>query len=41
MTMALMCLMAASGNAQVYGGDTWVQLPTRDLYDSQTMSMAM
>jgi len=41
MTMALMCLMAASGDAQVYGGDTWVQLPTRDLYDSQTMSMAL
>lgn len=39
--MALMCLMAASSNAQVYGGDTWVQLPTRDLYDSQTMNMAL
>ena len=39
--MALMCQMAASSNAQVYGGDTWVQLPTRDLYDSQTMSMAL
>ena len=39
--MAVMCLMAASSNAQVYGGDTWVQLPTRDLYDSQTMNMAL
>ena len=41
MTIALMCQMAASSNAQVYGGDTWVQFPTRDLYDSQTMSMAL
>ena len=39
--MAVMCLMAASSHAQVYGGDTWVQFPTRDLYDSQTMSMAL
>lgn len=39
--MALMCQMAASSHAQVYGGDSWVQLPTRDLYDSQTMSMAL
>lgn len=31
MTIALMCQMAASSHAQVYGGDTWVQFPTRDL----------
>ncbi len=41
MMMALMCQMAASSHAQVYGGDTWVQFPTRDLYDSQTMNMAL
>lgn len=39
--MAVMCLMAASSFAQVYAGDTWVQYPTRDIYDSQTMSMAL
>ena len=39
--MAIMCLMATSSFAQVYGGDTWVQFPTRDLYDSQTMNMAL
>ena len=35
------CMTVMNVNAQVYGGDTWVQFPTRDLYDSQTMNMAL
>lgn len=37
----LMWLMVTSSNAQIYAGDTWMQMPTRDLYDPQIMSMAL
>lgn len=39
MTVALMCLMAMSSKAQVYPVDTWMQMPTRDLYDTGMMNM--
>lgn len=32
-------MIVTSGKAQVYGGDTWVQFPTRDLYDTGMMDM--
>ena len=39
MTLALMCLMAMSGKAQVYAGDAWMQMPTMDLYDTGMMNL--
>ena len=39
MTLALMCLMAMSGRAQVYAGDAWMQMPTMDLYDTGMMNL--
>ncbi|MBR4898305.1 MAG: hypothetical protein IKZ48_05920 [Prevotella sp.] len=39
MTIALMCLGAMNINAQVYAGDSWIQLPTTDLYDTGVMNM--
>lgn len=30
-----------NSKAQVYAGDSWVQLPTRDLYDNGVMNMHM
>ncbi len=41
MLIMMGCMVILNIDAQVYGGDSWVQLPTRDLYDSQTMSMAL
>ena len=32
-------LMAMDADAQVYAGDTWMQMPTRDLYDTGMMNM--
>ena len=37
----ILCMMALTANAQVYAYDTWGQLPTMDLYDTQTMNMAL
>ena len=39
MTVAMMCLMAMSSKAQIYGYDTAVQMPTIDLYDTGMMNM--
>ncbi len=39
MTVAMMCLIAMNGNAQVYAGDAWLQMPTTDLYDTGMMNM--
>lgn len=39
--MALICLMVLNSNAQIYGGDPSVRLPTRDLYDTDVMSMSL
>lgn len=41
MMLALMCLAMVKGNAQVYGYDDYVRLPTMDLYDTGTMNMAL
>lgn len=41
MMLALMCLMAMSGKAQIYGYDQALRLPTVDLYDDAMMEMAM
>lgn len=41
MVLTMLCMMALNANAQVYAYDTWGQLPTMDLYDTQTMSMAL
>ena len=36
-----MCLVMAKGNAQTYGYDDYVRLPTMDLYDSGVMNMSL
>jgi len=39
LTMSLLCSMAMGANAQIYAYDTWMQMPTRDLYDDGMMNM--
>lgn len=39
MTLALMCCLAMSSEAQINAGDSLVQLPTTDLYDTNVMNM--
>ena len=39
LTMSLLCSMAMSVNAQVFAYDTWMQMPTRDIYDDGAMNM--
>ena len=39
LTMSLLCSMAMGANAQVYAYDTWMQMPTRDIYDDGAMNM--
>ena len=39
--MALTCTMAAGANAQIYSYDRSMQMPTRDLFDKDIMSMAV
>lgn len=41
MLCAMLGAMTLNANAQVYAYDTWAQLPTTDLYDTQTMNMAL
>ena len=41
LTMTVTCLMAMNADAQIYSGDTWMQMPTPDLYDNSTMHMAL
>lgn len=38
---ALMCLVIAKGNAQIYSYDDYVRFPTMDLYDPGVMNMAI
>ena len=38
---AMLGAMTLNANAQVYAYDSWAQLPTTDLYDTQTMNMAL
>lgn len=38
-TIVLICSIAVSSKAQIYAGDSWAPLPTRDLYDTGVMSM--
>ena len=33
------CSLALNADAQVYAGDSWMQMPTADLYDAGTMNM--
>lgn len=35
----LMCAMTMNVDAQVYAGDTWLQMPTMDIYDTNMMDM--
>lgn len=39
LTMSLLCIMAMSVKAQVFAYDTWMQMPTRDIYDDGAMNM--
>lgn len=39
LTMSLLCTMAMSVNAQVFAYDTWMQMPTKDIYDDGMMNM--
>ena len=39
LTITIMCTMAMSSKAQIYGYDTAVQMPTMDLYDTGMMNM--
>ena len=41
MTLAMMCCLAMSSEAQIYAGDTWAPLPTKDLYDTGAMNSYM
>ena len=41
MMLALMCLMAVSAKAQIYGYDQALRLPTVDLYDDAMMEMEL
>ena len=41
MLCAMLGAMTLNANAQVYAYDTWAQLPTTDLYDTQNMNMAL
>ena len=37
--VALTCLISTSVEAQVYAYDSWVQMPTKDIYDDGMMNM--
>ena len=39
LTITILCTMAMSSKAQIYGYDTAVQMPTMDLYDTGMMNM--
>ena len=39
MIIALTCLMTKGVNAQVYAYDSWMKMPTTDLYDTGVMNM--
>ena len=39
LTMSLLCSMAMGANAQIYAYDTWLQMPTKDIYDDGMMNM--
>lgn len=39
MAVMLTCALTTTANAQVYAGDSWLQMPTADLYDTGMMNM--
>ena len=39
LAVALTCLISTSVEAQVYAYDSWVQMPTKDIYDDGMMNM--
>ena len=39
LVIAMTCSLAMNARAQVYAGDSWMQMPTADLYDAGTMNM--
>ena len=39
--MTLVCSVAMNLNAQIYAGDTWMPMPSRDLYDTGMMNMQL
>ena len=39
LAITFMCTMTMNVDAQVYAGDTWMQMPTMDLYDTGMMNM--
>lgn len=39
LAITLTCFMAMNADAQVYAGDTWLPMPTMDLYDTGMMNM--
>ena len=41
LTTAMTCLVAISAQAQTYGYDDYVRLPTMDLYDTGVMNMSL
>ena len=41
LTTAMTCLVAMAAQAQTYGYDDYVRLPTMDLYDSGVMNMSL
>ena len=41
LTTAMMCFVMMSAQAQVYGYDDYVRMPTMDLYDPGVMNMAI
>ena len=36
--LMMMCAMALNSPAQIYGGESALQLPVRDIYDTETMN---
>ena len=41
LTTAMMCFVMMTAQAQIYGYDDYVRMPTMDLYDPGTMNMAV
>ena len=39
LAIAMTCSLVLNARAQVYAGDSWMQMPTADLYDAGTMNM--
>ena len=39
LVIAMTCSLTMNTGAQIYAGDSWMQMPTADLYDAGTMNM--